>query len=451
MSDKSQVHAAAMAMLESCSTGYAKLAAQRDVELWMRLGWDTESLTVAECAAIMGDDNVVPLHKAANDTYAMTFFPDQYAKSMTVETLALHDLANRIVTTTASEKAKLPYVKFATFNGKVNPNNPEAECLRYDAGVVEITGIEGDKDDAPLGFDEAGDELEAVGIHALLYTSASHTEEKPRFRVIAPTSRPLPHGEREKLMARLNGVLDGALSPESFTLSQSYNFGSVKDTPVPRIHIVRGRRYIDQCADLDAGAIGKGQTAKAKTAKTDDYYSDSKWANFADQQSKTLIDVDQALADMWHHDGHGNIHKTQLSVIAALLCRGVSANEAGERVLARTMEVTKETEEHQVKRLQGMIKSWLRKHPELKDTAYPKGKEKPLERIEIEAYTFPPEQSLERYDWLLGRHLLRGQVCGTVASGGTGKSSQSIASKLWQWPAVASCCTTPCPRSSRSC
>ena len=109
-------------------------------------------------------------------------------------------------------------VKLAIFNGEVNPDNPKAGCLRFDDGVVEITGVEGDKDNAPLGFDEAGDMLEAAGLPALLYTSASHTEEKPRFRVLCPTSQALLPSERIKLIERLNGVLGGAFSPESFTL-----------------------------------------------------------------------------------------------------------------------------------------------------------------------------------------------------------------------------------------
>jgi AAA domain-containing protein len=45
-------------------------------------------------------------------------------------------------------------------------------------------------------------------------------------------------------------------------------------------------------------------------------------------------------------------------------------------------------------------------------------------------YTFPSEASIPQYDWLLGRHLLRGEVCGTAAMGGTGKSSLAIVEAL---------------------
>jgi len=45
-------------------------------------------------------------------------------------------------------------------------------------------------------------------------------------------------------------------------------------------------------------------------------------------------------------------------------------------------------------------------------------------------YTFPPEASIPQHNWLLGRHLLRGEVSGSAAMGGTGKSSLSIVEAL---------------------
>jgi AAA domain len=46
------------------------------------------------------------------------------------------------------------------------------------------------------------------------------------------------------------------------------------------------------------------------------------------------------------------------------------------------------------------------------------------------AYDFPAEESIEPYDWLLGRHLARGETSGTAAKGGTGKSNLSIVEAL---------------------
>jgi RecA-family ATPase len=55
---------------------------------------------------------------------------------------------------------------------------------------------------------------------------------------------------------------------------------------------------------------------------------------------------------------------------------------------------------------------------------------KPATTIIASVYEFPEESTIERYDWLYGRHLLRREVSGTAAKSGTGKSTQSIAEAL---------------------
>ena len=57
-------------------------------------------------------------------------------------------------------------------------------------------------------------------------------------------------------------------------------------------------------------------------------------------------------------------------------------------------------------------------------------KEEEWQLEDIAPHDFPEERSLEPYDWQLGRHLLRGEVAGTVAPGGTGKSSTGILEAL---------------------
>jgi Bifunctional DNA primase/polymerase, N-terminal len=46
------------------------------------------------------------------------------------------------------------------------------------------------------------------------------------------------------------------------------------------------------------------------------------------------------------------------------------------------------------------------------------------------AYDFPDEVTLERWDWLYGRHLLRSEVSGTAAMGGIGKTTLSTSEAL---------------------
>jgi Mesyanzhinovviridae DNA polymerase len=50
--------------------------------------------------------------------------------------------------------------------------------------------------------------------------------------------------------------------------------------------------------------------------------------------------------------------------------------------------------------------------------------------IAAEPYQFQTEADIAPWQWLYGRHLLRGEVVGTVATGGTGKSTTSIVEAL---------------------
>jgi hypothetical protein len=50
--------------------------------------------------------------------------------------------------------------------------------------------------------------------------------------------------------------------------------------------------------------------------------------------------------------------------------------------------------------------------------------------IAAEPYRVPEEEQIAPWDWLYGQHLLRGEVSGTIAMGGTGKSSSSIVEAL---------------------
>jgi hypothetical protein len=85
-----------------------------------------------------------------------------------------------------------------------------------------------------------------------------------KWRVLAPTSELLPVFDRYKLAARINGVLKGVATAESFTLSQSYYFGSVKHNPAHFAQVIDGEWFVDCCDDLDAGAIGAPVKVKGK-------------------------------------------------------------------------------------------------------------------------------------------------------------------------------------------
>ena len=155
-------------------------------------------------------------------------------------------------TATDNAKAKLHLMKLATFGDQLSATG----SYRHNDNMLTITGIEGDYDWEVIHPEEAAAMLEGANLAALIYTSPSHTPSTPRWRVLLPLSGPMHPSEREKLIKRVNGVLGGVLSGESFTRSQSYYYGSTNHNPAHNTILVEGR-YLDQADELDEGAIGK--------------------------------------------------------------------------------------------------------------------------------------------------------------------------------------------------
>jgi hypothetical protein len=151
----------------------------------------------------------------------------------------------------AAEKYKLPLLKLARF-GDVRSNKG---ALRSDENVLEVHGIEGDYDSGIVSMSAAAEALSAANVAALLYTSATHTPEFHKWRVLVALSTPL-EGTPEQLRQQhrhwtgvLNAVLGGILETESFTLSQSYFFGPITGKPAPEILRLSGV-CIDQIEEI---------------------------------------------------------------------------------------------------------------------------------------------------------------------------------------------------------
>lgn len=158
-------------------------------------------------------------------------------------------------------KAACPWIKLARFGTR----RSDKGSLRTNGNLVDIYGVEGDYDGEVMQPEEAIKLLERAQCRAIIYTSPSHTAEKPRWRVLAPTSRAMPPAARYALLARVNGALGGVLTGESFTLSQGYYYGEVT-----------GREYkisctyddpdeghcVDELDDLDNIAMGKPATTR---------------------------------------------------------------------------------------------------------------------------------------------------------------------------------------------
>jgi Primase C terminal 2 (PriCT-2) len=188
-------------------------------------------------------------------SFAVTFFPDDAAKAKTEESLTLEALAQRIKTTTAPSKDRLPWLKYARFGNLPSPKG----SLRWNANVVRLSGAICDYDAEKITPEEATEKLDKAGIIALVYTSPSHllNGHGPRWRVCCPFQRELPPDRHYQMVARLNGLFRGALAPESFTLSQAYYFGAANGNPAHDVIIVDGPQYLDQADELDLIAVGK--------------------------------------------------------------------------------------------------------------------------------------------------------------------------------------------------
>ena len=145
--------------------------------------------------------------------------------------------------------------------GPLGDLRSDKNSLRHDANVLAITGIEADYDGEQIDVDAAVSLLRAAGILVIVYTSPSHAADAPRWRVLCPCSRDLPT-DRTRLLDRLNGVLGGVLAGESWTLSQSYYYGSVNRNPSHQVELIDGAP-IDHRPDLD----GTGQRQAMRTRK----------------------------------------------------------------------------------------------------------------------------------------------------------------------------------------
>jgi hypothetical protein len=161
---------------------------------------------------------------------AVTVFPDLAAA--TLEVVGFDELPTLIRSTFAPSKGELPLLKLARFGPMLSARG----SLRHNGNVLAITGIEADYDGERIGFEAAVQTVKDAGIGALLYTSPSYSVERPRWRVLCPTSIELPTSHRGWLLDWLDGLFGGRVfGGESWTLSQAFFFGNCE-----RVELVEG-------------------------------------------------------------------------------------------------------------------------------------------------------------------------------------------------------------------
>jgi len=206
--------------------------------------------------------------------------------------------------------------------GRFGENRGNGKALRNDANLRSFCGVEGDHDAGTMSVSDAAARLRNARIAGVIYTSPSHTPEAPRWRVMVPTSKPLPPAERERLCARLNGVLEGALAPESFNLSQSFFYGRVSGAAEPQLELVDGRS-IDAAPELDATAIGRGgSAAAAKRDRSDEAYGiacDLKRRGGSLEDFRAELSKDPVLAEWVKEKGKRQVQRAWDRAVATSL------------------------------------------------------------------------------------------------------------------------------------
>lgn len=208
-------------------------------------------------------DLLGPAKSALDRELAVTRFADHRAVRLECEAISLRQLADTIRDTRAPAKASLPWLKLATF-GNVSTAKGS---LRHDANLLTVTGLEGDYDAEAVTVAQAAEMLERAGVASVVYTTPSHTAEAPRWRVLAPLSRPHDPAERDALAERLNGALGGILAKESFTRSQAFYYGAVGNGAGHTVRLVEGKP-IDLLPGLPA--IGRREAAQPVEVDDDD-------------------------------------------------------------------------------------------------------------------------------------------------------------------------------------
>jgi hypothetical protein len=364
----------------------------------------------------------------------ITFFSNFAATRLTTDKVTMVELRERVLQASRREKAALPWLKLAVFGAKRTAKG----SLRHDANVLEITGIELDYDDAKIAFDAAQEALSAMGINALIYTSPPHSAEAPRYRIIAPTSRPLPPDLRGKLAARVNGFMKAKLdakkfaAPESLTLSQAFFYGYVMNKPglVHRAEVIAGD-FIDQRDDLaeyelSGAKIDSGSKSTADNSKTaGDTQDDGRAHGF-----------DAILAEMDDGDGLDRFNDPLTRGAASYVATTAHPDlRLLKKVLRGAIDKApkKDTPERadSIKRymsdayLDGVIQSAVGKYSAASDSA-----SAPLQPILATPYLWTEPENIPRREFLYGRRLIRKYATATIAPGGVGKTALEIGEVL---------------------
>lgn len=198
-----------------------------------------------------------------------TLFPDVWPRTKTERAdtpweVLVHNIRNA---PTYIDKAHCPLISIGEYGDVLSSG--EHPILRHSANVKRIFGIEIDYDGEQMPIEEGAALLQGANVCSVLYTSPSHTPQRPRWRALVPLSEPALPEKREEYVARANRILGGVATRESFTLSQSFYIGRVRSAEY--VVIETTGRMIDLAYDIEPlYYVGKGsEGASNRDTRTD--------------------------------------------------------------------------------------------------------------------------------------------------------------------------------------
>lgn len=124
------------------------------------------------------------------------------------------------------KKQAMPLLRFGRFGDLTTPKG----SLRHDKNLLEATGLELDYDSGARSYEDARDRMIAAGVAGYIYTSPSHTEEKPRWRILCPFSQAVTQDisiHRLACVKLCEDILGVEFNSDTTKITQSYFFGRV--------------------------------------------------------------------------------------------------------------------------------------------------------------------------------------------------------------------------------
>lgn len=288
-------------------------------------------------------------------------------------------------------KKQLPWVKLARFGDMINPNNPDAGCLRHDGNVLAVTGVELDYDAGEYTFEKVVQKLTEAGLWAFVVTSPSYTPDFPKWRVYAFFSREFSakshtmKAYRKVGVERIEGVLGVKVAPESYKLSQSYYYGQVKGNEY-QFEEIPGK-CIDELYGMDLDAIALTNVATVKEP----------------------MDIEESIRQIQTGE---NIHEnlTKLSCKYASFGMEEGAILSSLNALVETSNRDAATVASRLEEMPGLVRSAVEKVGS------------PIVETEVRINPGWPDTPMTSRPRLYGNHLLQGYLTMLNGPGGVAKS-----------------------------